>query len=338
MRVKVHVKNNRARPGGFPPTPEAEPVFTTTRERFDAVLSEFPDLADKIDVFIDWDVDNFRTSMREASVLLTWDLPTENIAAVAPELKWIHIIGAGVEHLCPMNWVPDGVTVTNNKGAQAEKAGEFGVMAVLMLNCKIPAIASNQRKAQWESLFSTPVSGKTVLIAGVGHLGGSAANRLREMGLKVLGINRSGRAHDGVDEMGTWSDLEAFLPRADFLLVALPATPLTGNLLDRDRLALLKDGAGVINIGRAATMDYDALCDMLRNGQLSGAILDVFEPEPLPAASPLWETPNLLILPHVSSDDGDTYVETTLRIFLANMRRFLAGNQLENRVRPELGY
>ena len=132
--MKVHVKNNRWAPGSFPNTPEGEDVFTISQDRIDAVLQDFPDLKGKADYLIDWDTDNFANSMADADVLLTWDLPTENLGQVAPNLKWIHCIGAGVEHMLPMDWLPDDVTLTNNKGVHAAKAGEFGLMAVLMLH------------------------------------------------------------------------------------------------------------------------------------------------------------------------------------------------------------
>ncbi len=338
MTVRVHIKNNHAHPDTFPPTPEAEPVFTTTWGRYEAVLAAYPDLLGRLDTTIDWDTDNFAESMKTAEVLMCWDLPTANLARIAPNLKWIHIIGAGMEHLCPMDWVPGGVAVTNNKGAQADKAGDFTLMAILMLHCHIPAIAANQQRAFWKSLYSTPIEGRTALIVGVGSLGGGAAKRLEAAGIRVLGISRHGNPHPCVETMGTASDLDAFLPCADFVLVSVPATPETDNLINRDRLLLVKPGAGIVNIGRAATVDYEAVVELLGTGHLSGAILDVFDPEPLPPDSPLWTTPNLMVMPHISADDGDTYVETTLTIFLDNMRRFIAGKTLRNIVRPELGY
>ncbi len=338
MTIRVHVKNNHAHPDTFPPTPEAEPVFTTTRQRYDAVLESWPDLKHRLSTTIDWDTENFAESMRTAEVLMCWDLPTENLTVVAPNLKWIHIIGAGVEHLCPMDWVPEGVVVTNNKGAQARKAGDFALMAVLMLHSRIPAIVTNQHRNVWNSLYATPVEGTKVLIVGVGSLGGGAADRLHGAGMRVLGISRHGKPHPSVETMGTPEDLDTLLPEADHVLVCVPATPETAGLIDRDRLRALKPGAGLINIGRAATVDYDAVVELLESGHLSGAILDVFDPEPLPADSPLWTTPNLMVMPHISADDGETYVETTLSIFFDNMRRFMAGQGLRNIVRPELGY
>jgi phosphoglycerate dehydrogenase-like enzyme len=336
--MKVHVKNNRWAAGSFPNTPEGEEVFTITQERIDTVLEDYPDLKSKLDYVVDWDTDNFTSSMAEADVLLTWDLPMENLAQVAPNLKWIHCIGAGVEHMLPMDWLPDAVTLTNNKGVHAAKAGEFGLMAVLMLHSKIPAIVTNQRSAVFESLYTSPIAGKTLVVLGTGSLGGSGAKKVQQLGVHVIGVNRSGRAVDGCDEVVTTDQLDSVLPRADYLLIATPDTPETRGLMDRRRLDLMKPSAGIINIGREAVMDYDALCDKLEDGSLGGAILDVFDPEPIEAGSRLWGTKNLIVTPHVSADDGDAYVPMTLGLFFQNMQLFLDGKPLLNPIQPELGY
>jgi phosphoglycerate dehydrogenase-like enzyme len=336
--VRVHVKNNHASLDTFPPTIEGEAVFTITQERFDEAARAYPDVANRLDVTIDWDLDNFNDSMRDAQVLVTWDLPTENLAKVAPNLKWIHIIGAGVEHLCPMDWLPDGVTVVNNRGTHADKGGEFAVMSVLMLHNHMGQIIDNQRRAHWESLYSTPVAGKTVVVVGVGHIGRGAAGRLKALGMHVVGVSRHGVPVDEAHETIATGRLHEVLPRADYLFMATPFTAETSNLLSREAQSLMPRGAGVINIGRARTMDYDALVDNLRSGHFRGAILDVFDPEPLPADSPLWSEPNLIVAPHVSADDGDSYVPQTLDLVFGNMRRYLAGQPLANVVRPELGY
>ncbi|MCY4222222.1 MAG: D-2-hydroxyacid dehydrogenase [Thiotrichales bacterium] len=336
--MRIHVKNNHASPETFPPTPEGEAVFTITRERFDAAAARYPHVAERLDVCIDWDLDHFESSMRTAEVLVAWDLPTADLARLAPKLRLIHITGAGVEHLCPMDWVPEGVTVVNNRGAHADKAGEYGLMAMLMLHNHLPAILGNQRRAHWESLYSTPIAGKTLLVIGTGSIGAAAAHRCRALGVRVLGVSRHGRPLDAFDEMHTSDRLDALLPQADFVFVAVPLTPETRNLLDARRQALMKPGAGVINVGRAATMDYEALTVHLRSGRLSGAVLDVFDPEPLPPDSPLWHVPNLVLTPHVSADDGDAYVALTLELVFRNLERLLDGRPLANVVRPELGY
>ena len=336
--MRIHVKNNHASPETFPPTAEGEAVFTITRERFDAAAARHPHVARRLDVCIDWDLDHFEDSMRTAEVLVTWDLPTADLARVAPNLRLIHIIGAGVEHLCPMDWVPPGVTLVNNRGAHADKAGEFGLMAVLMLHNHLPALIDNQRRAHWESLYSTPVGGKTLLVVGTGSIGAAVARRCRTLGMRVLGVSRHGRPLDAVDEMYTTAGLDAVLPRADFVVVAVPLTHETRNLLDARRQASMKPGAGLVNLGRAATVDYEALVANLYRGHLSGAVLDVFDPEPLPSDSHLWRAPNLVVTPHVSADDGDSYVALTLELVFRNLERLLEGRSLVNVVRPELGY
>ena len=180
--ARVHVKNNRWRAGSFPNTPEGEAVFTITEERFNGALAKFPALQGRVDVMIDWDEDRFAQSMSKADVLLTWNLPTAGIDAVAPKLRWIHCIGAGVEHLLPLDWLPEAVALTNNKGVHAEKAGEYGLMAALMLHNHLPQILSNQRAARYETLFGTPIAGSTIVVVGTGSLGGAAARALAPLG------------------------------------------------------------------------------------------------------------------------------------------------------------
>lgn len=338
MTIKLHIKNNHAAPDTFPSTLESEPVFTISREKYDIAAAKYAELSKQMEVFVDWDTDHFTESMKTAEVLLTWNLPTENLAEVAPKLKWIHIIGAGVEHLCPMDWVPEGVTITNNRGAHADKAGEYALMAILMLHNKMPTILGNQRKAVWESLFSTPIKGKTVGLIGVGSIGGGAAKQLSKLPVHIIGVTRHGKPHEHVHEMVAIDKLDTILPRMDYLFISTPSTPETNGLFNRERLLNLKAGAGIVNVGRSSVMDYDALGELLDNGHISGAVIDVFDDEPLPAESPLWNTPNLVITPHVSADDGDNYVPITLDLFFENMRRYQVGEKLMNVVRPELGY
>jgi len=276
--------------------------------------------------------------MAAAEALVCWNLPTAELARVAPRLKWIHIIGAGVEHLTPMDWLPAGVQLVNNKGVHADKAGEFGAMALLMLHNAMPAVIANQAAALYDSLYSPSIAGKTVVVIGVGSIGAAVARQAKALRLHVIGVSRHGRAVDGVDEMLTPAGLETVLPRADFVFVATPLTAETRNLISRRRLDLLKPGAALVNIGRAPVVDYAALAEKLRGGELSGAILDVFEQEPLPPDSPFWRVPNLLVTPHISADDGNQYVALTLQLFFENMRRYLNGEALENQVRPDLGY
>ena len=134
-RLILHFKNNRA----------GEEVFRFTDERISAAVERHKDIADRIEIRVDWDLDNFEKSMRDAHALVTWDLPTEGLSKRAPALRWIHVIGAGVEHLCPLSWLPERTVLTNNRGIHAEKTAESAAMAVLMLHNRIPAYVTDQR-------------------------------------------------------------------------------------------------------------------------------------------------------------------------------------------------
>jgi phosphoglycerate dehydrogenase-like enzyme len=138
--------------------------------------------------------------------------------------------------------------------------------------------------------------------------------------------------------MHQFEDLDTLLPLADFVVLAAPLTKETTGLLNKRRLGLLKPGAGFINIGRAGSVDHDALAAALQSGSLSGAILDVFDPEPLPQSSPLWTTENLLVVPHVTSDDEDRYLPKTFDLVFENARRLVTKEPLLNRVDPARGY
>lgn len=338
MTIKVHVKNNHWAEGSFPNTPSGEEVFTITEQRFRQELTKFPDLQNQFEVFIDWDTDHFASSMADTNVLLAWNFPTENLPSISPHLNWIHCIGSGVEHMLPLDWLPESVTLTNNKGVHAAKAGEFGLMSILMLHSRMPAVLTNQKNHVYDSLYATPIAGKTVVVLGTGSLGGSGAKKVHELGAHVIGVNRSGRAVDGCDEVVTTDQLDAVLPKADYMLIATPDTPETRGLMDRRRLNLMKPSAGIVNIGREAVMDYDALCDKLEDGSLGGAILDVFDPEPIDTHSRLWNTKNLIVTPHISADDGDAYIPMTLGLFFQNMQRYVKGEPLLNPVSREHGY
>jgi phosphoglycerate dehydrogenase-like enzyme len=134
------------------------------------------------------------------------------------------------------------------------------------------------------------------------------------------------------------SQIKTALRGADFVVIATPLTPSTANLVDAGALAAMKPGAGIINIGRAGVLDHDALVALLHSGRISGAILDVHKPEPLPAGSPLWSVPNLVIVPHVSSDDLDHYMTQTMDFACANLKRLLGGRPALNVIKADTGY
>jgi phosphoglycerate dehydrogenase-like enzyme len=319
--IHLHIENNRA----------LGPVFEATRRRVTKALSRHPALKGAVRITIGYDGDILERALKTADVLFGWRFDRSNLVSRAPKLRWIHAHGAGVNHLMPLDWLPPGAVLTNSRGVHGPKADEYTIMALLMLNNNIPRLVTSQRAGRWEQVFGTAIGGKTLLIVGVGHVGGGAAKWAKRFGLCVIGIRRTGKPHRHIDEMHKPSALRRLLPKADFVLVSAPGTDTTRHLLGARELDLMKRGAGLVNYSRASLVDYEALRLKLERGELS-AVLDVFEPEPLPASSPLWHAPNLVMTPHCSSDDRELYTLKTLDLIFRNMARFMAGKPLLNRV------
>ena len=196
----------------------------------------------------------------------------------------------------------------------------------------------NQKDKKFVSLFSNPIKGKTVVLVGTGSLGSSMAKLMSPLGVNIIGVNKRGRMVDGCSKIVTIDKIDSVLADADFLYLAVPGTRETKNLINRERLNKLKSTCGIVNIGRQSVMDYDALSEKLKKNEIAGAILDVFSHEPLDKNSKLWDTPNLVITPHVSSDDDENYVELTLGIFFNNLKLFIENKKLTNQVDKKLGY
>ena len=337
-KLKIHVKNNHGRPGTFPCDLEGEKNFTITMEHIEKAFEKEPKIKDQVEFFIDWDEDNFNSSILNSEILLTYDFPTKNLKSIAPNLKWIHCTAAGVEHLFPFSWTFDGLKITNSSGVHAKKAGEFGLMSVLMLQNHLPKIITNQKNKEFVSTFGNPIAGKNVIVVGTGSLGSSMAKLVAPLGANIIGVNKKGKKAEGCSEVITVDKIDTVLPKADILYLALPETPETKNLIDKRRLDLLKPSCGIVNIGRQSALDYDVLCDKLESKEIAGAILDVFKPEPIDKSSRLWKTPNLVITPHVSSDDDGNYVKMTLDLFVKNLKLFIENKELLNQIDKDLGY
>ena len=309
----------------------AHSVFHMTEALCKAALARRPDLVGKVRMTVDWDLEHFPRAMKTANMFVTGiQLPRENLRKIAPQLRAIHLIGAGIEYLRPFDWVPVGIEIINNRGIHRQKAGEYILMCLLMLNSRIPTLMNAQWRREWLPLFTGHMQGKTVLIVGVGHLGGAGAEQAKRSGLYVIGVRRSGKLHRHCDEVVSQDELHAVLPRADFVVVTVPSTSATDGMIGEGEFRLMKETAGFLNFSRAQTVDYGALVRRLRCDELGGAILDVFDPEPLPAEADLWATPNLLITPHCSSDDLDRYIPMTLDLVLDNAARAIEGRKLRN--------
>jgi phosphoglycerate dehydrogenase-like enzyme len=324
-RIRLHVHNDPLSPND-----------AVTPARFARAAARVPALRRRLQVSFGVDPVALEAGLREAEVLLAGPFDARDLGARAPRLRWIQSTSAGVEKLVPL--LPEGVILTNASGVHTPKAGEYAMTALLMLNHGVAHFVSCQRERRWDPRYTTTIAGRTVAVIGMGRIGAEVARLARRLGMRVLGVRRTGRAHRWVDRMFSPARLHAALRRADFVVVTTPLTPETVGLVDRAALDCLPRHAGLVNLGRGPVVDHGALVEKLRAGELGGAVLDVFPEEPLPPDSPLWHTPNVILSPHCAIDDAVTYVERALAIFFGNLRRYLEGRPLRNRVDPARGY
>ena len=341
-RIRLHIQN--------PPTPEkappgysvrkTNPAFAITRQQYDDTCRRHPDVAERLDVTFGENRDEYDAGMADAEVVVaTTQQLLEQAPITGPKLRWAMVTSAAFHKLLPPGkWLKDDAVLVHNSGIHATKAGEFIATALLMLNCRIPFFATCKEQMRWAPEIETGIDGKTLAVVGVGHLGGAGARRAKELGLRVLGVRRSGAAHPLCDEVVTPDRMDQVLPRADFVLVTLPYTPETVGLFDRDAFAMMKQGAGFVTTAPTQTFDYKTLAEYLASGRLSGAVLDGFDPEPVPPESPLWTTPNLIMTPHTSCIDREQYSPLTLDLLFDNLRADLAGKPLPTQANVERGY
>jgi phosphoglycerate dehydrogenase-like enzyme len=324
-RIRLHVQNDPLSPND-----------AVTPSRFARGAAGRPELRRRLHVTFGVDPPALEAGLREAEILIAAHVDGRELAVRAPRLKWIQSTSAGVEKLVPH--LPPGVVLTNASGVHGPKGGEYAMTALLMLNHGVPHFVTGQRERRWDPVFTSPIAGRTVVIVGVGRIGGEVARLARRFGMKVLGVRRSGRPHPGVHRMFSTKGLRAALRQADFVVVTTPLTPGTRGLIGARELDCLPRHGGLVNLGRGAVVDYDALAAKLWAKELSGAVLDVFPDEPLPAESSFWSTPNVILSPHCAVDDGRAYVPRCLDIFFDNLRRYVAGRPLRNVVDRAQGY
>ncbi len=312
--------------------------YKLDRARFEAVGREFPETFERLVPSFSDGEDGFLRGVRDAEVLIGWKFPRPDLETRAPRLRWIQLIGAGVDHLYPLDWLPPGVRLTNASGVHTGKSFEYTLMALVALFTKLPRLIEYQRERKWAKIQTGTLPGRTALVVGLGAVGTGAARAAKTLGMRVLGVRRTLRPHRLADRVHAFPELRAVLPEADFVILAAPLTAETEGLLGAAEIALLPRGAGVVNLGRGRLIAQPALVEALRSGQLGGAFLDVAWPEPHPPEGPLWDAPNLILTPHVGADDIENYVPLVFRIAFGNLARYLAGKPLRNRVRTKLGY
>lgn len=259
----------------------------------------------------------------------------------SPALEWLQTNSAGVEAYIQPGVLAGDTLLTNATGAYGLAIAEHMLGMLLELFKKLELYRDAQKSGAWQSQGAVKaVYGSTVLVLGMGDIGGEFAARCKALGAKVIGVRRSPRpCPEYADEVHLLEDLDSLLPQADVVAITLPGTDATRGLMSRERLAKVKEGAVLLNVGRGFIVDTEALCDALERGHLSGAGVDVTDPEPLPPTHRLWNIPTAVVTPHISGfyHLRDTH-ERIVGIFLENLRHFQAGEPLRNLVDFATGY
>jgi glyoxylate/hydroxypyruvate reductase A len=266
--------------------------------------------------------------------LVTW-APAPELLRQLPNLKVIFSTGAGVDHI-DFSAVPSAVPVVRMvEPGIINGMVEYVSWAVLGIHRTMRAYAGQQAEGQWRELAVEPASARCVGVMGLGVLGSAVLDRLGRFGYRLVGWSRTRRELPGVQSFAGAAELPAFLQRCDLLVCLLPLTSETRGILNAGLLAQLPRGAALIHVGRGAELDHEALLAALASGQLSEAILDVTEPEPLPPGHPFWLHPRITVTPHIASV---TQPLTAAAVLLDNLRRHRRGEPLRDLIDRGRGY
>lgn len=259
----------------------------------------------------------------------------------AKQLRWLQLNSAGANTYCGDGILPAGTLLTNATGAYGLALAEHMLAQLLAMMKRLYAYYDNQKQALWRDEGPvTSLYGATAVIVGYGDIGSQLGRRLQALGTHVIGIRRrSVTPAQGADEMALITDLDRQLAKADIVASCLPDTPETYHLYDAARFGKMKKGAWFLNIGRGSNVVQQDLCAAVTSGHLAGAAVDVTDPEPLPAADPLWRTEGIYITPHIS---GGYHVTAThdaiVRIAVDNLKAYINGKPLQNEVDFTTGY
>jgi phosphoglycerate dehydrogenase-like enzyme len=253
----------------------------------------------------------------------------------APSLRWISVGGSGIDHLGA--WDPARLTVTNAAGVAAEVMAEYVIGGLLHFSLGFDRFARHQQAREWTAGTVASLRGKTLAILGLGKTGQAIARLAKAFGMTVIGIRARPAPTPHVDRVEPMTKRHEVLAAADGIAICLPLSAATRGLLDAAAFAAAKPGAILVDISRGGIVQQAALLDALRTGRLRGAVLDVFETEPLPADNPLWGLENVMITPHCSSVYAG-WERRSMEMFCDNLDRWQRGVALENVVDPARGY
>jgi phosphoglycerate dehydrogenase-like enzyme len=280
-------------------------------------------------------------ALHGAEILLAWDFTTPALRSAwggADRLQWVHTASAGVDHVLTPEVVASDVVVTNSRGVFETPLAEYVTGLVLMRAKDLLGTWERQRHREWEHRETTSTRGQTAVVVGTGPIGRAIARMLAGVGLRVRGVGRTARHGDpDFGSVAPSSDLREVVADADYVVVVAPLTEETRGMVDRRLLSAMPARATLVNVGRGELVVESDLVAALRAGEIAAAALDVFEKEPLPADSPLWQMPQVFVSPHMAADTVG-WRDDLAELFVDNLRRWQQGEQLRNVVDKRLGY
>ncbi len=281
--------------------------------------------------------------LSDVEVLLRGPMPQsifDRLLSRCPRLMWVHSATAGVERVLTPAALERGIAITNARGVFSDPIAEYVLMMILTISRRLPQLLELQRERTWQPLEGREMADVTVGIVGLGSIGRRVAELALTFGAHVIATRRSPdnySALTGQIEILPPEQLPELMSRSDFTVLALPLTSGTEDMFDAGLLALAKPGSWLINVARGALVDDRALLRAVNDGPLAGAVLDAFRDEPLPADSPLYSSPNIIVTPHTSWSSGRV-LERSIDLFCQNLGRFQRGEALLNLVDPRAGY
>ncbi len=282
--------------------------------------------------------------LHSADVMIGWALSPEQMRA-APGLRWIYSITAAVDQFLFPQLIDADISICNAARVHGPVVAEHAIAMVLALAKRVPSAVRYQESRKWamENIWQErprprEIAGSNLLVVGLGSIGAEVAALAVALKMHVIGVRQyPERGPEGAHEVFGYQALDDALPRADFVVLAAPLTPQTRQLVDYRRLQLLKPDAYLINVSRGALIDEAALVKVLRDGRLGGAALDVFVEEPLPRKSPLWKLSQVLVTPHTAFLTEKVW-DRHYTAFTSNLKRYLAGEPLQDTVNKRQGY
>ncbi len=288
--------------------------------------------------------ETFVRALPEAEVVFAWGLASRHVDK-APGLRWLHTPLAGVDRVLNPELVKSPVRITSSRGVNSVAVAEHTLAMILALTRGVAEAARFQTDRVWgqEAIYGRnppldELHGRLMGIVGLGDIGRELAIRARAFGMRVWGLTRTPRARpESVEKMLVAGKLDLMIRSADIVVLAVPLTKSTQGMIGERELRRMKPGSILVNIGRGELVQESALLRALREGWISGACLDVFATEPLPAASPLWAAPRVVLTPHVAGTHPH-YMARSADLFIGNLRRYLKGVDLINEVDKQAGY